>query len=164
MTKEMMVFACKKYLIFYFLFTRATFNGELTPGKILSDLKTIHISYGGNEYALGNFEVLINDAEFIWLPASNGEVPENAVIGGQTVYGEKLYVVRAKHLYLTIPGKVCPSHKCAYVPCDWREHTKVSYEVLVRLDSKKTALTESKPEPLPEPEKLVSPGCKLLIF
>jgi len=105
---------------------------DLIPGKVFSDLKSMHICYGGGEHALVDFEVLLNDADFDWVQASNGNVPPNAVIGGQTESGEPLFVARAKHLYLTIPGKFHPSHKCAYVPCDWKEHAKNDYEVLVR--------------------------------
>lgn len=41
-----------------------------------------------------------------WLPASEGQVPPGAVIGGHEVGGEKLYVARARHAGALIPGKV----------------------------------------------------------
>lgn len=59
-------------------------------------------------------------------------MPPSAVVGGKTATGETLYVGRAKHGGLTIPGKVHPSHRCLYYPCDWKEHSKTTYEVLVR--------------------------------
>jgi hypothetical protein len=54
------------------------------------------------------------------------------VIGGRASDGQTLYVGRGKHMQLTIPGKIHPSHRCLYLPCDWKEHSKSSYEVLVR--------------------------------
>ncbi|CAG9812069.1 unnamed protein product [Chironomus riparius] len=137
---------------------RARFKNDLIPGKVLWNLKSIHISYGGSEHSLGVFEVLINDGNYAWVEDSNGNVPPNAVIGGRTADGESLYVARAKHLYLTIPGKIHPSHKCAYVPCDWKEHAKKTYEVLVRLEPRSVAFTASKPQTMPGSANVVSSG------
>lgn len=94
-----------------------------------------HVSYNGQELSLANFEVLVNTGGFTWQESSNGHVPPNAIIGGKTATGEILYVGRAKHGSLTIPGKVHPSHRCIYYPCDWKEHAKTTYDVLVRLPS-----------------------------
>lgn len=81
---------------------------------------------------MDNFEVLSNNGSFTWQHSSNGSFPPNAVVGGRTANGETLYVGRAKHGHLTIPGKVHPSHQCLYLACDWKEHMKKNYEVLVR--------------------------------
>ncbi|XP_070495871.1 uncharacterized protein [Chironomus tepperi] len=136
---------------------RAKFMRDLIPGKVSSDLKSIRICYDGKEYSLDNFEVLVNDVNFIWIEASNGDVPKNAVIGGRAEDGETLYVARAKYLFLTIPGKLHPSHKSAYVPFDSKELAVKTYEVLVRLESNGEALK-------PKPEKLVSPGFEWVRF
>jgi hypothetical protein len=111
---------------------RAHHGGELIPGKVLVRHGVCHVSHNGQELSLPNFEVLINSGGFTWVQSSNGQVPANAVIGGKTATGESLYVGRAQHAGLTIPGKVHPSHHCLYLPCDWKEHAKTSYEVLVR--------------------------------
>lgn len=60
-------------------------------------------------------------------------MPPNAVIGGVTSNGEELYVGRANHQGLIIPGKICTSEKCIYLPYDQKEHKKRNYEVLVRI-------------------------------
>ncbi|XP_055714142.1 uncharacterized protein LOC129808322 isoform X2 [Phlebotomus papatasi] len=65
-----------------------------------------------------------------WLPASEGQVPPGAVVGGHEVGGEKLYVARARHGGALIPGKLVPSHRCCYVPWGGREHSVKHYEVL----------------------------------
>ncbi|KAL7010895.1 hypothetical protein ACKWTF_013998 [Chironomus riparius] len=114
---------------------RTNFSGELIPGKALIRHSTLHFTHNGQEHRSQNFEVLLNTGGFTWVASSNGSVPPQAVVGGRSSNGETLYVGRAKHLHLTIPGKIHPSHKCAYIGCDNREHSKPTYEVLVRQGS-----------------------------
>jgi hypothetical protein len=140
--------------------SRAKFKNDLIPGKVMSDLKSIHISYGEKEHNLGDFEVLLNNANFTWVQASHGNVPANAVIGGRTDRGEPLYVARARHLHLTIPGKVHPSHKCAYIPCDWKEHRKDNYEVLVRVDGECISVHRPVVDRMPRNVQRESQNCK----
>ncbi|XP_028032564.1 uncharacterized protein LOC114244849 [Bombyx mandarina] len=67
----------------------------------------------------------------IWVDVSGGQVPPGAVVGGQDCSGEPLYVARAVHEGATIPGKLVPSHGCAYVPWGGIEHGKPQYQILV---------------------------------
>lgn len=67
----------------------------------------------------------------IWADASGGQVPPGAVVGGQDCSGEPLYVARAQHQGATLPGKLVPSHGCAYVPWGGLEHGKAQYQILV---------------------------------
>jgi hypothetical protein len=112
--------------------TSGHYGGELIPGKGLIRHGKCHVSYDGKEHMLTSFEVLMNTGGFTWVASGNGQIPHNAVIGGRANDGQTFYVGRAKHLQLTIPGKVHPAHKCLYLACDWKEHSKSSYEVLVR--------------------------------
>ncbi|XP_047022434.1 uncharacterized protein LOC124631846 isoform X1 [Helicoverpa zea] len=66
-----------------------------------------------------------------WVDASGGQIPPGAVVGGQDCSGEPLYVARAQHEGAVIPGKLCASHGCAYVPWGGQEHGKPQYQVLV---------------------------------
>lgn len=66
-----------------------------------------------------------------WIDVSGGQVPPGAVVGGQDCSGEPLYVIRAQHEGATLPGKLVPSHGCAYVPWGGLEHGKPEYQVLV---------------------------------
>ena len=66
-----------------------------------------------------------------WVDASAGQIPPGAVVGGQDCSGEPLYVARAQHEGALIPGKLCASHGCAYVPWGGLEHGKPQYQVLV---------------------------------
>ncbi|XP_055635915.1 uncharacterized protein LOC129775323 isoform X2 [Toxorhynchites rutilus septentrionalis] len=63
-----------------------------------------------------------------WIPASNGEIPPNAVVGGSD--GEELYIGRARHEGAVIPGKVVASHGLCYVPWGGAENPIAEYEVL----------------------------------
>ena len=110
---------------------RAHHSGDLIPGKLLSSTHRCHVPYDGNEFSLEIFEVLVNN-NYTWVVSSNGNVPPNAVPGGQTSSGEALYVGRATHNGLVTPGKVHPSHRCLYLPFGWKEHSYPNYEVLVR--------------------------------
>lgn len=67
-----------------------------------------------------------------WHYAHDGQVPYNAVEGGNDVNGEPIYVGRAHESGDVIPGKIVPSHGCCYVPYGGREISHDSYEYLVR--------------------------------
>lgn len=64
-----------------------------------------------------------------WVPSSNGSLPPNAVVGGNDVNGEPIYISRARHEGALLPGKLVPSHGVAYVAWGGRENPKDQYEV-----------------------------------
>jgi hypothetical protein len=125
---------------------RAYYGGDLLPGKVLLNHNVCHTSFGGGEQSNKEFEYLLNSPRFRWIRGSNGRVPSNAVEGGKTNDGEILYVGRANHLHLLIPGKIHRSHGCLYLPCDWKEHRKFSYEVLV-MEPEPEVILEREAEP-----------------
>lgn len=65
-----------------------------------------------------------------WVDVTGGDIPPNAVPGGQDVSGESLFVGRARHEGALLPGKVVPSHGVCYVPWGGAEHGKPEYQVL----------------------------------
>ncbi|CAF5038410.1 unnamed protein product [Rotaria sp. Silwood1] len=71
------------------------------------------------------------DTGAVWVLASNGEVPPNAVSGGHEANGQPIYVARftTKEGQLA-PGKLAPSHKQAFVSCGGKEQTSTVYQVL----------------------------------
>lgn len=71
---------------------------------------------------------LVSSNAACWIPAANGEVPPNAVVGGSD--GEDMYIARAQHEGAIIPGKLVPSHGVAYVAWGGVENPKEEYEVL----------------------------------
>ncbi|KAL7027514.1 hypothetical protein ACKWTF_005469 [Chironomus riparius] len=116
---------------------RAHHSGDLIPGKLLSSTHRCHVPYDGHEFSLEISEVLFNNNNnYAWVASSNGNIPPNAVPGGQTSNGETLYVGRATHNGLVTPGKIHLSHRCLYLPFGWKEHSYSNYEVLVRQSHK----------------------------
>ncbi|KOX67602.1 hypothetical protein WN51_08704, partial [Melipona quadrifasciata] len=79
--------------------------------------------------------VVLAQGEFAWEFCSNGSVPSDAVIAGQTSDGEPLYVGRVLHNGAQTVGKVQPSHGCLYIPFDGEELSFKDYEVLVDVPS-----------------------------
>lgn len=71
---------------------------------------------------------LVSSSAACWVPAQNGEVPPNAVVGGAD--GEDMYIIRAQHEGALIPGKLLASHGVAYVAWGGAENPKTEYEVL----------------------------------
>lgn len=73
---------------------RARHAGDLIPGKIIPAKDTAYISYGGKEFCVRNYEVLVGNG-FQWVESYGyGHTPNNAVVGGHTNYGEPLYIGR----------------------------------------------------------------------
>ncbi|KAM8713885.1 hypothetical protein ACLKA7_014102 [Drosophila subpalustris] len=72
----------------------------------------------------------VNNAD-LWLPASAGYTPPDAVYGGHDSDMAPLLVCRAFCEGLRIPGKAVPSRGCAYIAHSGREIVESSYEVLI---------------------------------
>ncbi|XP_071565120.1 uncharacterized protein [Temnothorax nylanderi] len=109
---------------------RAFHEGDMIPAKISLDKGVAYVSHNGEEHPKDSYEVLCQ-GEFAWEFCSNGEVPADAVIAGQTADGEPLYVGRVLHSGSQTLGKVQPSHGCLYIPFDGEELSFKDYEVLV---------------------------------
>ncbi|KAL1443711.1 hypothetical protein MTO96_045872, partial [Rhipicephalus appendiculatus] len=111
---------------------RATYAGEVIPGKVVSSRGFCFVAHAKAEHKFRDYQVLVaNGAPLAWLPESNGAVPSGAIQGGKTDKGEPLYIGRARHLGMLALGKVQPSEGCLYVPYDCLEHAYTEYEVLV---------------------------------
>ncbi|XP_022901806.1 natterin-3-like [Onthophagus taurus] len=108
---------------------RAYHAGDWIPAKVIPQKRVAYISYGGNEIAVHNFQVLC-EQRFQWARERNGRVPHNAVIGGRTATGENLYIGRAHHAGAHTVGKIHPSHGCLYIPFNGKEVAIKDYEVL----------------------------------
>lgn len=74
---------------------------------------------------------MLCQGEFAWTFASNGVIPDDAVVAGQTSEGEPLYVGRVLHNGSQTIGKVQPSHGCLYIGYNSEELSFRDYEVLV---------------------------------
>jgi hypothetical protein len=71
------------------------------------------------------------DTGAAWVLARNGEIPPNAVPGGQEAYSQPLYIARfiTREGQLT-PGKLAPQYKKAYISYNGKEQNSDVYQVL----------------------------------
>ncbi|XP_076628608.1 natterin-4 [Colletes latitarsis] len=109
---------------------RAFHEGDMLPAKVIPDKSVAYVCHNGEEHAKYDFEVLCL-GEFAWEFSSNGNIPNDAIVAGQTSDGESLYVGRVLHNGSQTIGKVQPSHGCLYIPFDGEELSFKDYEVLV---------------------------------
>ncbi|KAH8382453.1 hypothetical protein KR009_003599, partial [Drosophila setifemur] len=113
---------------------RAFYCNDMLPAKIIPNKGKAYVAYANQEVELDSYEVLNGvGANYAWLPAENGSVPDGAVPVGQNVDGETLYAGRGYHAGSLTVGKVHPSHGCLYIPYDSEEVKIFAYEVLSRL-------------------------------
>lgn len=110
---------------------RAYHEKDLLVAKYVPGRNQAYVSYSGQEIEKSEIEVLCGEY-YKWIPASNGNVPDSAVRGGQTSSGEPLYIGRAKWEGSLIPGKIHPSHQSLYVAYGGKEHKVTNYEVLAQ--------------------------------
>jgi len=109
---------------------RAYFEGDQLPCKVLPSRNAAYVSHNGKEHFVSNYEGLSGQG-FTWVSSGHGHVPAGAVISGNSVQGEPLYIGRAHFQGSLTPGKVHRSHGCLYIPYGGAEHSIKSYEVLV---------------------------------
>lgn len=65
-----------------------------------------------------------------WTRASNGHVPDRAIIAGREADGQVLFICRAQYMGGTHPGKVRAEFKGCNIPWGGREIAIQKYEVL----------------------------------
>lgn len=111
---------------------RAPHRGSLTPGKFVPSIGLGFISWGGTANEKITFEVLCG-FDCTWVQTCEDRIPVGAVEGGYSEgrNREILYVGRVLYNGSLIPGKVQPSHRVCYAPCDDREIGMKKYEILV---------------------------------
>ena len=64
-----------------------------------------------------------------WVRTSGDDIPERAVVAGESSDGGPLYVGRAHHEGGLYPGKVNPDHNCCYVAYGGEELSMEEYDV-----------------------------------
>ncbi len=113
---------------------KAQFQGGIHPGKVRPAFHACNIGWGGMEHAVRNYEVLLTNSNFIWVPANNGHIPKGAVKGGveHPPGKQSLFVCRAKFNGGTHPGKVRPAFRGCNIGWGGKEHAVRNYEVLVK--------------------------------
>lgn len=66
-----------------------------------------------------------------WVPAANGVIPPNAVVGGYRQNTEKLYIGRVAYKNSVTIGKIVPKNGLLYIPFWGVEYKFTEYEQLV---------------------------------
>lgn len=69
----------------------------------------------------------------VWIPTEGGNVPPNAIPGGETEDGETLFIGRAPYEGTVTIGKVQQSHGVLYIPFGGEEISIPEYEILVNM-------------------------------
>ncbi|XP_037806146.1 C3 and PZP-like alpha-2-macroglobulin domain-containing protein 8 [Lucilia sericata] len=109
---------------------RARHEGDLIPGKLHPSHGVCYVAWGGGEHGHSEYEVMCSGGG-MWVPVSDGNIPPNAVPGGETAEGEPLFVGRATHDGTITVGKVQPSHGCCYIPYGGEELAYKEFEIYV---------------------------------
>ncbi|XP_011701794.1 PREDICTED: uncharacterized protein LOC105458296 isoform X2 [Wasmannia auropunctata] len=109
---------------------RAHHEGALIPGKVKPSHSVCYIAWGGAEHGKSDYQVLCG-CKPVWVPISGGNIPANALPGGETENGEPLFVGRVHHEGTLTIGKVQPSHNVCYIPYAGSEVACDEFEVLV---------------------------------
>lgn len=114
---------------------KAKFRGGVHPGKIRPGFGGCNISWGGSEFSVPNYKVLLN-GDYEWIESSGGYIPRNAVQGGREHLPgrQPLFVCRSIFRGGLHPGKIRPGFGGCNIAWGGREHTIGLYELLVRRD------------------------------
>lgn len=121
---------------------RARYNGDLVPCYYIPSKKVAIVPWGFKSHCVTEdieiLDVSNDDAEYKWVAASEGDLPENAFATGNTVMCDMLYTARAKHKGKMLYGKLHRRYYQAYMPYKGKEITNAIYEVLVRIPQQTT--------------------------
>ncbi|XP_032681076.1 uncharacterized protein LOC116848753 isoform X1 [Odontomachus brunneus] len=109
---------------------RARHEGALIPGKVKPGHCVCYVAWGGAEHGKTDYQVLCG-CNPVWVASSGGDIPQNAIPGGETEDGEPLFIGRVHHEGTLTIGKVQPSHNVCYIPFAGSEVAFPEYEILV---------------------------------
>lgn len=118
MPDGMQVFSCS-----------ARFNGGIHPGMNGMWIAGCSVGYGGQEIVVRDYDMMVGTGH--WVRVRNGEVPSNAIRGGNEANGAPLYICRAKSQGLVYAGKTRPGFNGCNVPESGREITIRDFEILM---------------------------------
>ena len=105
---------------------RGEHAGGVHPGGVVKS--KCHIAAGGKEVTLDKFEVLVGDAAAITWVDVTGDLPGNAISGGEDG-GKPLFVCRARHLEGWHAGKLV-GNTCL-IAYEGQEVKALRYQALV---------------------------------
>ena len=108
----------------------ARYNEGRHPGKIRPGFNGCNIPWGGREITVPDYEVLVHEHRYGWIPAENGGIPGGAVPGGGE-HGHFLFICHAEFEGGVHPGKLASEFGGCNIPYGGKEITVRSYGVLV---------------------------------
>ncbi|KAM7342823.1 uncharacterized protein ACRADG_010104 [Cochliomyia hominivorax] len=127
---------------------RGHYGNSLVVGKIQPSHACLYVPFGGKEVKLDKYEILVYGGaaatenvpeegdlikfeDYKWIHSSAyASVPPNAVIGGNDVDGDMIYVGRAFHEGDMLVAKVIPAKQIAFVSFRGAEIPKDHFEIL----------------------------------
>ncbi|XP_037827878.1 uncharacterized protein LOC119615916 [Lucilia sericata] len=126
---------------------RGHHGNSLVVGKIQPSHACLYIPFAGEEIKLDKYEILVYGGaavaphpeegdlikfeDYKWLPSSAyANIPTNAVVGGNDVDGDMIYVGRSFHEGDMLVAKVIPAKKIAFVSFRGAELPKDHFEIL----------------------------------
>lgn len=106
-------------------------DGRLTGGKAAHTLPGCHLSYGGQEIIVENYEVLEIPPQYrknlVWEFCTDGKLPECAI---PTDVEAKLYIARIAYKDTLTLGKFQYGLREAHIGWGGSEHSSNNYEIL----------------------------------
>lgn len=115
---------------------RGMLNDDLIPAYYVPKKKAVIAPWGFRSHRLVEdielLDISNDDAEYKWIAASNGAIPDKAFATGQTIMRDTLYTARAEHDGKILYGKLHQRYNTAYMPYGKLEVCNSNYEVLVR--------------------------------
>ncbi|ORX36994.1 hypothetical protein BCR36DRAFT_586424 [Piromyces finnis] len=116
-----------------FVVARGPIEGGLHPGYADPNNNKCFVGYGGKEYILDDFEVLICDSSrYMWLPCTDPKsIDGKPIIGGYESDGLELYVCKCMHKGIPYFGKTSARHSCANFAYNEKERECTDFDVLV---------------------------------
>ncbi|KAM7344214.1 uncharacterized protein ACRADG_011033 [Cochliomyia hominivorax] len=120
---------------------RGQFQGDLIPAYYVPKKGSVIAPWGFKSHRLIDdielLDISNDDAEYKWVAAFNGDIPENAFATGHTGMGDILYTARAMHEDRILYGKLHQRYNLAYMPYKELEVSNGTYEILVRIPREK---------------------------
>lgn len=108
---------------------RGYIHNALTPGIINAENNGLVVPFNGDAYTLHKYEILVQP--IVWISASGTSIAPEAVLAGNDLNGDFIYVGRAYHLGELLPAKIVSNKSCAYISSEGMEIKKYDFDFLV---------------------------------
>ncbi|CAH1397054.1 unnamed protein product [Nezara viridula] len=114
---------------------RIMISGQFVPAKVCPNLRRAYAVVNGSEFSSNQYQVLTSSHAAWRRMTDEDDIPYEAIVGGTTSTGEKIYIGRSfisfeEVLYL-VPGKVRSSNRRLSMPLFGSVYDKTNYEILV---------------------------------